>query len=56
MMIERSNKQDGKGIQEKVWKEMQMPKFMQQKGYQIDFSTVVTTYIAINMVSYNSRV
>jgi hypothetical protein len=54
MMIERTNKRDGKGIQEKGWKEMQMPTFMQAKGYQVEFSTRVTAYTAINMVSYNS--
>jgi hypothetical protein len=35
-MIERTNKQDGKGIPEE-WKEMQMPKFMQQRDINLSF-------------------
>ena len=37
MMIERTNKQDGKGIQEKGWKKMQIPKFMHQRDIKSSF-------------------
>jgi len=54
MMIERTNKQDGKGIKENGWKEIQMPKFTQQWDIKLSFRRVLLS-TATNMVSYNSR-